>query len=290
MLPPRRAAPGRTAHLHQKAPAPSAAATEALPRRAWSRRPARPVRGAGNRLLAALPRPDRDRLAPDLEDVWLVQGQILFEAGRVPSHVHFPHTGTMVALVLPLRDGRESETVTVGPEGAAGLGVDPTDTAVEAFVRGIVQMPGSAARIPIGRLAEAALVSSPLRRLLARHAEAAMSMALQSVACNAAHSLRARLARWLLLALDRAGPEAGGRLGLTQDFIATMLGVRRATVGDALLSFQVEGLLRMRRGGLTVTDREALEAAACECYGAVRRRYARLLPGTTRAGTGRAGA
>ena len=213
----------------------------------------------------------------------LVHGQVLFEPGRVPSHVHFPHAGTMISLTLPTRDGREAETVTVGLEGAAGLGVDPADATVEAFVRGVVQMPGAATRIATERLAKAAEASAPLCRLLSRHAEAAMAMALQSVACNAAHPLRARLARWLLVALDRAGPDTDGHLPLTQEFIALMLGVRRATVGDALLALQGEGTVRLRRGGLTVLDRERLGAAACECYGAVRRRYARLLPEVERA-------
>ncbi|RYJ04452.1 MAG: Crp/Fnr family transcriptional regulator [Acetobacteraceae bacterium] len=223
-------------------------------------------------------------LAPALEQVRLVYGQILFEPGRVPSHVHFPHAGTMISLVLPLRDGRECETITVGSEGLAGLGTDPTDTTVETFVRGIVQMPGDATRIPTERLAEVAAASPPLRRLLVRYAEAAMSMALQSVACNAAHPLRARLARWLLVALDRAAPGSGGRLALTQEFIAVMLGVRRATVGDALLAFQAEGFVRLQRGGLVILDRKALGATACECHAAVRRRYAYLLPEVEQAG------
>src|SRR5690348_11016099 len=99
-------------------------------------------RPAGNRLLASFPQWDRAHLAPEIEEVRLVRGQLLFEAGRVPGHVYFPHEGTMVSLVLPLRDGRVTETITVGREGAAGLGVDAADGSVDAFVRGVVQMPG----------------------------------------------------------------------------------------------------------------------------------------------------
>ncbi len=210
-----------------------------------------------------------------------MRGQVLYEPGRVPSHVHFPYDGTMISVVLPLRDGAAMETLTIGMEGAAGLGVDAADTEVEAFARGVVQMPGAAARVPMPRIAAAAAASATLRRLLARHAEAQLSMAMQSVACNAAHPLRARLARWLLTALDRAGPAADGAaaaLPLTQEFLAEMLGVRRATVGEALLALQADGLVRLRRGGLVVLDRDGLSGVACECYDAVRRRFARLLP------------
>jgi CRP-like cAMP-binding protein len=274
----------KNARLHKHPSGPEAdPAQHAPPQAGGSRTTGKADSGPGNRLLAALPRRERGLLAPDLEEVRLVRGQVLFEPGRVPSHVHFPHAGTMISLVLPLHEGGETETVTVGIEGAAGIGVDPTETTIESFLRGMVQMPGAAARVPAKRLAEAAGASPVLRRLLSRHAEAAMSMALQSVACNAAHRQPARLARWLLVALDRAAPEDGGRLPLTQEFLAMMLGVRRATVGDALLAFQARGLVRLHRGGVTVLDRERLGRTACECYDAVRRRYAALLPGTTRA-------
>lgn len=235
----------------------------------------------GNRLLAAFSPGDHARLGPDLEQVQLIRGQVLFEPGEVPTHVYFPHEGTMISLVMPLHDGGATETVTVGLEGAAGIGVDATDREVDAFVRGLVQMPGMAARVPSARLVDAAIASPALRHLLARYAEAAMSMALQSAACNAAHPVRARLARWLLVALDRAGPAPAGdgtMLPLTQEFLSEMLGVRRATVGEALLALQAEGLVRLRRGGPVVLDRRRLGDAACECYAAVRRRFAVLLP------------
>jgi CRP-like cAMP-binding protein len=235
----------------------------------------------GNRLLGAFPPNDRASLNPDLEEVRLIRGQVLFEPGEVPTHVYFPHEGTMISLVMPLRDGGATETVTVGLEGAAGIGVDATDHEVAAFVRALVQMPGMAARIPSARLVDAAIASPALRHLLARYAEAAMSMALQSAACNAAHPVRARLARWLLVALDRAGPAPAGDgtiLPLTQEFLAEMLGVRRATVGEALLALQAEGLVRLRRGGPMVLHRDGLTRASCECYAAVHDRFAALLP------------
>ncbi|CAH2605832.1 Crp/Fnr family transcriptional regulator (plasmid) [Rhodovastum atsumiense] len=230
----------------------------------------------GNRLLASVSRHDLDRLAPDLEEVTLLRGQVLFEPGRIPSHVHFPHAGTMVSLVMPLLEGGAAETVTVGLEGAAGLGVDAADPTVEAFTRGLVQMPGKADRVLTPLLAKAASASPALRRLLARQAEAAMSMALQSVACRAAHQVRPRLARWLLTALDRA-PGGDPALPLTQEFLAEMLGVRRATVGEAALALQAGSLIRIRRGCVVVLDRAGLERAACECHAALRRRFERLL-------------
>ncbi|MDO9709316.1 Crp/Fnr family transcriptional regulator [Paracraurococcus lichenis] len=241
-----------------------------------ARHPTRPA--AHNRLLAAFPRQDLAGLADQFEEVRLVRGQILFEPGQVPPHVHFPHAGTIISLVLPLRDGGTTETVTVGLEGAVGLGVDAADAAVEAYTRGVVQMPGAAARILTTSLARAAAASPALRQLLARHAEAAMSMALQTAACNAQHPLRARLARWLLTAQDRSG-DAAAPLPLTQEVLAEMLSVRRASVGEVALALQAEGLVRLSRGGVRVLDRAGLEGAACECHAALRCRYGRLLPG-----------
>ena len=238
----------------------------------------------GNRLLAALPPEDRALLADEIEDVRLARRQVLFEPGHVPAHVWFPHAGTMISLVLPLRDGGLTETVTVGLEGAAGLPVDVTAPEVEAYTRAVVQIPGPAARVLATRLAEAAAASPRLRQVLTRSVEVAMSMALQSAACNAAHALRPRLARWLLTALDRADPAALPdmvALPLTQEFLAEMLGVRRATVGEALLGLQADGLVRLRRGGVLVLDRDRLGHVACECYEAVRRRIASLLPDVT---------
>lgn len=239
------------------------------------------VSATGNRLLSLMPARDWAELALELEEVRLRRSQVLFEPEQLPSHVYFPHAGAMISLVLPLRDGGATETITVGLEGAAGLSVDPTDSSVASFVRGIVQMAGSATRVARSRLAETAAASPALRRVLARHAEAAMSMAMQSVACNGSHPVRARLARWLLIACDRAAPGGQSRdvfLPMTQEFLGEMLNVRRATVSQALLAAQSDGLVRLRRGGVVVIDRNALSQSACECYGAVARRFARLLP------------
>ncbi len=244
---------------------------------------ARPVdRGVptstGNHLLAALSPDDRTRLAADFEEVPLTRGQVLFEPGAVPSHAYFPHEGTMISLVLPLREGRTAETITVGAEGVAGVGMDPTDPTLEAYTRAIVQMPGRATRVATARLSRVASESSTLRPLLSRFLAAALSMALQGVACNASHPVRARLARWLLTASDRAvGPHANA-LPLTQEFLAEMLGVRRATVSEIVLALQDEGVLRVRRGSLQILDRERLAGVTCECYGVLKQRFARLLP------------
>jgi len=159
----------------------------------------------GNRMLAALPRRGRARLASYLKEVMLARREVLFEPGCVPAHADLPHEGPMNSLVVPLRDGSTTEAVPVGLEGAAGIGVDATDPTMEAFTRGVVQMPGTATCLPAARMAEAAAASLPPRRPFSHHAEAAMSLALQSVARNAVHRVKARLARWLLMAPDRAG-------------------------------------------------------------------------------------
>lgn len=233
-----------------------------------------------NQLLAALPAAEQQLLAPHLEEVELPRGAVLFEHGAPVEQVHFPYCGTMVSLVVGLRDGRMVEAVTVGCEGAVGAGVDLGDLEVESFARAVVQMPGRAVRLPAARLAQAAADSALLRRRFARQALGLQSMALQSVACNAVHRVPARLARWLLTAQDRSPPGErgdGGMLSLTHEFLAEMLAVRRATVTEALNGLQDAGLIRARRGGVQVLDRTGLEAASCECHAVLRRHWARLL-------------
>ncbi|MDO9711530.1 Crp/Fnr family transcriptional regulator [Paracraurococcus lichenis] len=205
----------------------------------------------------------------------LTLGEVLFEPGIVPGHVYFPHAGTMIALALPLAEGGSAEMATIGDEGAAGLGLDAADPEPDPLTRGIVRIPGPADRIATARLADAAAGSPLLRRLLARHAEASVAMALHAAACHGRHPLPARLATWLLTALDRA-PRGEPAIPLTQEFLAERLGIHRATLSPALLSLRRDRMLRVRRGRVLVLDRAALEHAACGCRAAVRRRFARL--------------
>jgi CRP-like cAMP-binding protein len=235
--------------------------------------------GAGNRLLAALPRDEFERLRPDLEEAALARGAVLLEAGAPIERVWFPHD-CAASYVLALEDGGMAETGTVGHEGLVGLGAaSPGGLAVGGCV---VQVPGRAAALPATRLRRALAEGPGLRRLLDAYALAFAAQLMRSVACNARHPVEQRLARWLLMCLDRAPPaEAGAsRLPLTHEFLAGMLGVARPTVTLAARRLQAAGLLQLARGAIEVLDRPGLEEASCECYRALREVTAHLLPHT----------
>ncbi|TNC72019.1 Crp/Fnr family transcriptional regulator [Rubellimicrobium roseum] len=227
-----------------------------------------------NRLLGALRPDDLGLLAPFLSHVPLPRGAILFEAGDDVTSCHFPCGGTMVSLIVALPDGSLAETATVGREGAIGgivsMGHKP------AFARAVVQIPGGALRIDSDRLEEMKGRSASLRDALARYADCMIAQVLQSVACNVLHSLEPRFCRWLLTAQDRAG---GNEVPLTQEFLAEMLGVQRTTVTAAATSLQARGLISYSRGRITVSDRAALEQAACGCHAAVVNHFESVLPG-----------
>ena len=180
----------------------------------------------------------------------------------------------MISLVITMRDGRTAEVATVGREGVAGKAGFGADGSV---ARGIVQIPGRATRVGAGRLRAVVVQSEPLRDLLQRHADALYGQTAQSAACYALHPAEARCCRFVLQAHDRA---RGDVLGLTQELLAEMLGVQRSTVSLVAGAVQRAGLIRYSRGSVTVLDRAGLEEASCECYGAIRRRFERLLPHT----------
>jgi CRP-like cAMP-binding protein len=171
-----------------------------------------------------------------------------------------------------MENGAAIESATIGPEGALGLmaAVAPR----LSLSRAIVQTPLRAARINAERLHEAWERSPALRYLVDRHTEALFGHAIQSVACNALHSVEARFCRWLLTCHDRISTDT---VALTQEFLADMLGVQRTTVTAVARSLQEKGAIRYRRGVVDIMDRAALMALTCECYGAIRDTYTRLL-------------
>ena len=147
----------------------------------------------------------------------------------------------------------------------------------QSFGRYIVQIPGTASRIPLVRLREAFEASLALRTLLLRYTEALLAQTFQTVACNAVHTVEARCCRWLLSTRDRMNTDT---LPLSHEFLAEMLGVQRSTVSLVTRTFQTAGLITQGRGVITIADRAALEVAACECYGTIRKSFERLLPRT----------
>lgn len=231
----------------------------------------RPVPLAQNSLLDALPAGDYAFLAPHLIQVELERGRLLYDPGDAIDHVYFPHDG-VISLMTLMENGAAIESATIGPEGALGLmaAVAPR----QSLSRAIVQTPLRAARIGAERLHEAWERSPVLRDLVDRHGEALYGHAIQSVACNALHSVEARFCRWLLTCHDRISTDT---VALTQEFLADMLGVQRTTVTAVARSLQEKGLIRYRRGVVDIMDRAGLQALTCECYGVIRNHYHRLL-------------
>jgi len=224
-----------------------------------------------NRLLAALPAEDLAHLWPQLEPIQTEQRQILHAPDEPITAVYFPETG-WASMLAVLSDGRSAEVGVIGNEGMVGLplllGSDSSN------VEAMVQAAGSMLRLE-ARAFERALEESPaLKALLLRYTLAFQQQVTQTAACNGNHALDQRLARWLLMAHDRV---EGDEFPMTQEFLAVMLCVHRPGVTVAARLFQQAGLIRYGHGQMTVTDRDGLEAAACECYGAVRRQFEKIL-------------
>jgi CRP-like cAMP-binding protein len=226
-----------------------------------------------NRLLAALSPRDFAVLEPHLERVELARGKVLFEPGDDVVTTYFPCHRTMASLLVVTRDGREVEAATIGREGAIGGIV--SEGHKPAFGRAVVQIGGEALAIPTSHL-EAAKTGSPrFTDLFSRYADALLAQMMQSVACNAIHTVEARACRWLLSTQDRAGDSV---IQLTQESFAEMLGVQRTSVTAVAGTLAARGLIRNLRGRVEIVDRPGLERTACECYRAVEDHFARLLP------------
>jgi len=222
------------------------------------------ARQLGNRLLAALPADILIVLEPDLKQVLLPQGVVCFDPGDPINQVYFPHSG-MISCLVTTGAGEMVETSSVGGEGALGLQCGLGQRV--SFTRAVVQIGGKFSVISAGRFEYAAGRNAALRELIIRHTEMLWAEAQQNAACNAIHDGSSRLCRWLLQCADRIGSD---QLALTQEFLSGMLGVRRTTVTLLAQELQKKGILRYSRGRITILDRPALQAAACECYGAVK--------------------
>jgi CRP-like cAMP-binding protein len=225
-----------------------------------------------NRLLAALPAEEFALVQRELELVRLDQRQSLLEPGQPIVSVFFPETA-VVSLVNQMENGSVVEIATAGCEGMVGLCAflaDDTPT-----VRAFAQIPGIAWRMSVDALARLARTSSAFHRLLLRYTQAFLTQVAQTAACNGTHLVEERCARWLLMTHDRV---ADDEFPLTQEFLAFMLGVRRAGVNVAMRSLYDAGLVRYSRGSVRIVDRAGLEEASCECYRVVRAHTARLLP------------
>jgi CRP-like cAMP-binding protein len=226
---------------------------------------------SANHLLAALPAADFDLLRPHLETIKLVQENVLVGAGHRLTKVFFPHSG-VISLVVSLATGEMVEVAMIGQDSVFG-GSAALDGSI-SLTDAIVQLPGAASTLNVEHLRNAADRSVAFRTTLIRHEQALFAQAQQSAACNASHSVEARLARWLLRMHDLVG---GCRLPLTQDFLAQMIGVQRNSVSAVAHSLQQAGILKYNRGHIEITNLQGLKDISCECYDAVRRQYSRLL-------------
>jgi CRP-like cAMP-binding protein len=224
-----------------------------------------------NRLLTGLPLDAFELLAPSLEPVALSFKEVLYDADEPIGFIYFIETG-MVSMLALLEAGDLLEVGVVGPEGLVGMpvvfGADRSST------QAMVQMAGTALRVRAPVIRQAFNGSEALRNLLMRYMQALHAQVTQTAACNGRHTLEERLARWILIAHDRAGDDC---FPMTHEFMSMMLGVRRSGVSIAAGILKKSGVINYGNGDMVVLDRPGLEAAACECYGAVRHHFEQLL-------------
>jgi CRP-like cAMP-binding protein len=239
----------------------------------------RKVRGAAdprdNRLLSVLPETEFERWRPQLELVAMPLGKALYESGGKLSHVYFPTTA-IVSLLYVMEDGASAEIAVVGKEGVVGVSLFMGGESTTS--RAVVQSAGHGFRLRSTLMMQEFNRAGPVMHLLLRYTQALITQMAQTAVCNRHHSLDQQLCRWLLLSLDRLD---SNDLVMTQELIANMIGVRREGVTEAAGNLQRDGLIRYRRGHISVLDRVALERRTCECYEVVRKEYQRLLPAKT---------
>jgi CRP-like cAMP-binding protein len=224
-----------------------------------------------NRLLAALPRASYDRLRPKLVPVETRLKELVWEMNAPIRYVYFPLNG-IFSLLSILADGSSVEVGTVGNEGV--LGVPVVLGATQTPLRAVVQVPGMALRMTSEDLRQEVQANAALREGLQRYTQALLTMFAQAAACNRAHTAYQRLALWLLMCHDRVGTAT---FPVTHEFMAQMMGVRRATVTQQASRLQQQGAIAYHRGMVTISHRPALEAASCPCYRVIRGEYDRLL-------------
>ncbi len=229
--------------------------------------PAIPLR---NSVLAGLLAADYKQLLPKLEHVTLTAGQVLYRADQEIEDVYFPEDA-VVAMIDTMEDTRTVEVGIIGREGI--LGINVFLGGVLTPDRAIVQFSGGAIRMSANELRSEMRFGGPLQQLLLAYARTFLAVISQSVACSQHHDIEQRLARLLLTLNHYAGSR---EFPMVQASIAALLGVRRSGISGAAGKFQTQGLMRYRRGRISVIDRRGLEKKSCECYRFIRRQYAQF--------------
>ena len=225
-----------------------------------------------NRLLAALPKDEYQRLLPKFEPFSLVFGEVIYEPGDLIRDVYFPTSG-IISLLAAVEDRATLEVGIVGREGMVGL---PAFMGVKTSGnRAVVQGAGEALRMKAKAFRRECENGSSLARLLLRYTHSRLTQIAQGAACNRFHPIDARLARWLLMTRDRMGTD---EFRLTQEFLSNMLGVRREGVSKAAGALQQHDLISYSRGNLLILNRVGLKAIACHCYGVIKKEYDTFLP------------
>jgi CRP-like cAMP-binding protein len=237
---------------------------------------ARERRGAGpgflgNRLLAAVPADERRALTPFLEPVSLPLGATPYEPGDRRRYAYFP-TDSIISILHVLESGASAEIAVLGNEGMLGISLFMGGDSMPNHA--VVQSSGSGYRLEASVLKKEFARGGALQRVLLRYTQAVITQMAQTAVCNRHHTVEQQLCRWLLLSLDRL---RSSRLRMTQQLIASMLGVRRVGVTGAAGKLQAAGLIEYHRGDIQVVNRAKLEQHVCECYGVVKREYDRLL-------------
>ena len=225
-----------------------------------------------NHLLAALPDAEWRRWQTDLEPVDMPRGMVLSESGSTPAHAYFPTTA-IVSLLNMTEDGASSEIAVVGNEGVVGISLFMGGDATPS--QAVVQSAGHGYRLRAQVVKNEVSRASPVLTMLLRYTQTMIAQVGQTAACNRYHSIDQQLCRRLLLGLDRLPSD---ELAMTQELLASLLGVRREGVTAAALKLQHAGVIRYSRGHIAVLDRRRLEQRTCECYKVAKKEYDRLLP------------
>jgi CRP-like cAMP-binding protein len=231
----------------------------------------RPVERVENRLLAALPVDEYQRLLPNLQPVSFALGQVVYEFGGRLEYVYFPTTA-IVSLLYTMENGSSAEMGLTGNDGVVGIALFMGGGTMPN--RAVVQSAGHALKMRAKVLQDEFAVGGQFQRMLLRYTQALITQISQTAVCNRLHSVEQQLCRWLLLSHDRVKAD---ELVMTQELIADMLGVRREGVTVAAGHLQSNGAISYVRGHITILDRAKLEETVCECYRVVKDEFNRLL-------------
>ncbi|MEO8346857.1 MAG: Crp/Fnr family transcriptional regulator [Betaproteobacteria bacterium] len=224
-----------------------------------------------NHLLAVLPAAEMKLMAEHLQLVPMALGEVLYEPGGQLQHAYFPTT-SIVSLQYVMESGASAEIAGVGNEGVVGVSLFMGGNTTPSSA--VVQTAGHAYRLERSIFKLEFDRAGPLQHLLLRYTQALITQMFQTAACNRHHSVEQQLCRWLLVTLDRV---PSGQLVMTQELVASMLGVRREGITEAAGKLQQEGFIRYRRGHIAVLERAGLESRVCECYAVVKKEVNRLL-------------